>query len=119
MLKTIGKRFNRALHFDFHTPPGVDNIFGNFDAEKFADQLKDAHIEYVNITARCNMGFSYYNTKVGKKYPGLGDRDPLREIIDACHKRDIGVTAYINLGLNHEFAAILYMMMRADLPRRK
>jgi methionyl-tRNA formyltransferase len=46
--------------------------------EEFADQLKDAHIEYVNITARCNMGFSYYNTKVGKKYPGLGDRDPLR-----------------------------------------
>ena len=114
MLKTIGKRFNRALHFDFHTPPGVDNIFGNFDAEKFADQLKDVHIEYVNITARCNMGFSYYNTKVGKKYPGLGDRDPLREIIDACHKRDIGVTAYINLGLNHEFAADNHGWLKMD-----
>ena len=34
MLKTIGKKFNRALHFDFHTPPGVVNIFGNFDAEQ-------------------------------------------------------------------------------------
>ncbi|MBQ3084925.1 MAG: alpha-L-fucosidase, partial [Clostridia bacterium] len=105
MLKTIGKKFNRALHFDFHTPPGVENIFGNFDAERFAEQLQEAHIEYVNITARCNMGFSYYNTKVGKKYPGLGDRDPLREILDACHKRGIGVTAYLNLGLNHEMAA--------------
>lgn len=105
MLKTIGKRFNRALHFDFHTPPGVKNIFGNFDAAQFAGQLAEAHIEYVNITARCNMGFSYYNTKVGKKYPGLGDRDPLKEIIDACHKKNIGVTAYLNLGLNHEMGA--------------
>lgn len=105
MLKTIGPKFRRALHFDFHTPPGVENILGNFDAEKFADQLCDAHIEYVNITARCNMGFSYYDTKVGRKYPGIGDRDPLREIIDACHKRGIGVTAYINLGLDHEMGA--------------
>lgn len=105
MLKTIGKKFNRALHFDFHTPPGVGNIFGNFDAEQFAEQLADAKIEFVNITARCNMGFSYYNTKVGKKYPGLGNRDPFREILDACHKRGIGVTAYLNLGLNHEMAA--------------
>lgn len=114
MLKTIGPKFRRALHFDFHTPPGVENIFGNFDAERFADQLMDAHIEYVNITARCNMGFSYYDTRVGKKYPGLGDRDPLREIIDACHKRDIGVTAYINLGLNHEFAADNHGWLKMD-----
>ena len=105
MIKTIGKKFNRALHFDFHTPPGVKNVFGNFDAEKFAEQLADAHIEYVNITARCNMGFSYYDTKVGKKYLGLGDRDPFGEILNACHKRDIGVTAYLNLGLDHELAA--------------
>ena len=73
MKKTIGKKFSRALHFDLHTAPGIESIFGSFDAEKFADQLASAHIEYVNVTARCNMGFSYYNTKVGKKYEGLGD----------------------------------------------
>ena len=105
MYKTIGKKFRRALHFDFHTPPTIDNIFGNFDAEHFADQLADAHVEYINFFARCNMGFSYYNTKVGKKYEGLGERDVLKEVIDACHKRSIGVTAYLNIGLDHEFAA--------------
>ena len=105
MIKTIGPKFRRAVHFDFHTSPGVVNILRNFDAEHFADQLASAHIEYVNVAARCNMGFSYYNTKVGKKYPGLGDRDVLQEIIDACHRRGIGVTAYINIGLDHEIAA--------------
>ena len=105
MYKTVGQKFRRALHFDFHTPPTIKNIFGNFDAEHFADQLESAHVEYINFFARCNMGFSYYNTKVGKKYAGLGDRDVLQEVIDACHKRNIGVTAYLNIGLDHEFAA--------------
>ena len=105
MIEAIGKKFRRALHFDFHTSPGIDNLLANFDAEKFAEQLQSAHIEYINVAARCNMGFSYYETKVGKKYPGLGSRDPLAEIITACHKRDIGVTAYFNVGLNHEMAA--------------
>ena len=105
MIKAIGKKFNRALHFDFHTSPGIKNILENFDAEKFTEQLKNAHIEYVNLTARCNMGFSYYNTKVGKKYPGLNDRDPFKEMLDACHKRGIGVSAYLNLGIDHEMAA--------------
>lgn len=105
MIKTVGPKFRRALHFDFHTSPGVKNIFGNFDADHFAQQMADAHIEYVNVAARCNMGYSYYNTRVGKKYPGLGDRDALGEMIDACHKRDIGVTAYLNVGLDHELSA--------------
>lgn len=105
MIKTVGKKFRRAIHYDFHTSPGIPHIFGNFDAEKFADQLAAAQVEYINMAARCNMGFSYYNTAVGKKYPGLGDRDPLQEMITACHRKEIGVTAYINVGLDHELAA--------------
>jgi len=114
MIRTVGKQFRRALHFDFHTSPGIGNIFGNFDGEAFGAQLEKAHIEYVNIAARCNMGFSYYNTKVGRKYPGLGERDPLQEILDACHKRGIGVTAYINVGLDHEFAADNWGWLKVD-----
>jgi hypothetical protein len=93
--------FTRAMHFDFHTMPGHTKLMQGFDAEAFADKLQENHVKYINFTARCNIGFSYYDTKVGKKYPGL-QRDLLKEVIDACHKRDIGVTAYLNAGLNHE-----------------
>ena len=95
------KSMNNALHFDFHTMPGIKDIFKNFDAEKFAEDLKNARVRYINFFARCNIGFSYYNTKIGIKYPGL-ERDILKEVLDACHKRNIGVTAYFNAGLNHE-----------------
>ena len=43
MIKTKGAKFTRAIHFDFHTSPGVEGILKNFDAEKFADQLAAAH----------------------------------------------------------------------------
>ncbi len=105
MIKTVGRPFGRAMHFDCHTCPGVEQPFSRFCAEEFAAELAAAHVDHINFTARCNMGFSYYNTKVGKKYPGLGERDILQETLDACHKRGIGVSAYINVALNHELAA--------------
>ncbi len=114
MKKTVGKKFRRALHFDFHTSPGIKNIFGNFDAKRFASQLAAANVEYINMAARCNMGYSYYNTKVGKKYEGLGDRDPLAEMIEACHEKGIGFTAYFNVGLNHELAADDPSLLKID-----
>jgi hypothetical protein len=114
MDKTVGKKFRRALHFDFHTCEGIDNILGNFSAEKFAEQLDASHVEYINFFARCNMGFSYYNTKVGKKYDGLGERDVLREVLDACHKKGIGVSAYVNVGINQHFAGENVSWLKLD-----
>ena len=98
------KPMKRAVHFDFHTMPGIDNFGENFDAEKFAQQLADAKVDYVNVFARCNIGFSYYPTKVGITYPGMKGNF-LGDIVRECHKRSIGVTGYLNTGLNHELAA--------------
>lgn len=98
------KQMKRAVHFDFHTMPGVCDILENYSAEDFAEALYQANVDYVNIFARCNIGFSYYPTKVGTPYPGMkGDMvgDTVREL----HKRGMGVTLYTNGGLNHELLA--------------
>ena len=95
------KEMKRAIHIDFHTMPGIEDFGKNYDAEDFAQTLADAHVDYVNVFARCNIGFSYYPTKVGTPYPHLKG-DMLGDTIKACHKRNIGVTAYFNAGLNHE-----------------
>lgn len=95
------KKIKRAVHFDFHTMPGVEDFCANFDAEDFAATLAAAHADYVNVFARCNIGFSYYPTKLGTPYPTMKG-DLLGDTIRACHKRGIGVTAYLNGGLNHE-----------------
>ena len=93
------KDYKKAIHLDFHTMPGIYDI-NELDTERIAETLKNANVEYVNIVAECNIGFSYYPTKIGRVYPGL-KRDLLGGTLDACHKRNIGVTAYVNGGINN------------------
>lgn len=95
----MSRDYKRAIHVDFHTMPGIYDI-NNFDAEKFAETLKNAHVTYVNVVAECNLGFCYFPTKIGVVYPGL-KRDLFGETVAACRKRGIGVTAYFNGGINH------------------
>jgi len=94
-------QFKRAVHLDFHTMPGIYNFNEKFDAEKFAERLVKSHVRYINVFARCNLGFAYYDTEYGVKYPQMKG-DMFGDILRECHKRDIGVTAYLNSGIDHE-----------------
>ncbi len=97
------RKIKRAIHVDFHTMPGIPDFLERFDAEKFAQTLSDAHVEYVNVFARCNEGFAYYPTKIGVPYEGMKG-DMLGDTVKACHARGIGVTAYMNAGYDQEQA---------------
>ena len=97
------RMIKRAVHIDFHTMPGIYDFNREWDASLFAQTLKDAHIDYVNAFARCNIGFAYYPTKVGVTYPGMKG-DMFGDLLSECHKRDIGVSAYLSVGLDHEHA---------------
>ncbi len=91
----------RLIHIDFHTLPNVYNFSEEYDANEFAQTLKKANVKYINLVASCNIGFCYFPTCVGERYPYLkGDR--FGETLKACHQNGIGVSAYINVGLNHE-----------------
>ena len=107
------KNIKRAVHIDFHTMPGIENFGENWNAEVFAQTLKDANVEYINAFAQCNIGFSYYPTKIGIKYPTMKG-DMFGSLLSACHKHGIVVTAYINVGLNHEAARRHADWLRVD-----
>nr|MBQ4319992.1 hypothetical protein [Clostridia bacterium] len=91
----------RAVHLDFHTMPGIYNFNETFDASAFAERLARSHVRYINAFAECNLGFAYFDTKIGVKYPTMKG-DMFGDLLRECHKRDIGVTAYFNLGISHE-----------------
>jgi len=95
------RKMKRAIHIDFHTMPKITDFGERFDAADFAETLKEANVDYVNVFARCNIGFSYYPTKVGTPYPYMKG-DMFGDTLKECRKRGIGVTAYFNAGLNHE-----------------
>jgi hypothetical protein len=94
----------RAIHLDFHTMPGIYDFNREWDAAAFAQTLADAKVCYVNAFAKCNLGFAYYPTEIGIPYPGMKG-DMFGDLLRECHKRDIGVSAYMNVGLDHERAS--------------
>lgn len=97
------RKLKRAVHLDFHTMPNVTDFAEHFDAKRFARMLKDAKVDFVNVFAKCNLGFAYYPTEIGIPYPYMKG-DMLGDIVGECHKEGIGVAAYFNVGLDHEMA---------------
>ncbi|RAV22949.1 alpha-amylase family protein [Paenibacillus contaminans] len=97
------RKIKRAVHIDFHNLPDIADFGANFDAQVFANTLKEAHVEHVNVFAKCNIGFAYYPTTLGTMHPHL-HFDMFGQIVEACRKVNIGVTAYLNVGLDHEMA---------------
>ena len=90
-----------CLFFDFHTMPANPDVGKGFDFEAIADRFAEAGVQYVVFPARCNLGTAYYDTKIGIRHPAL-TYDMLPRFVEACHRRGIKFTAYINGGLSHE-----------------
>ncbi len=69
------------------------------------------------------MGMAYYNTKIGIRHPSL-KYDLFGAFVEACQKRNIAVTAYVNVGLSHEEGLLHrdWLVLNADgqtyLPNR-
>ena len=87
------KERGRKIHLDFHTPGVIRNIGSNFNAQEFAQTLKRAKVNTIVVFTECHFGFSYYDTKVGRKHPGLSF-DLFGEMVQELHKQDIKVIAY-------------------------
>lgn len=84
------------LHLDCHLPGWPVGALEAFDAEAWASEFARAHIGLVSLFAKCHFGNAYYYTRYGNRHPGL-PCDMLGELIEACHRRGIKVTAYYSL----------------------
>lgn len=89
----------RKLFFDYHTYQAALNVASRFDADHWANQLENAHVQAVSLHAYCNYGWRYYRKgKTGYVHPGLPEGlDMVEEVMQACHKRGIRVIAYFNV----------------------
>ena len=90
-----------CLFYDNHTMPACPDVGENFDAELFTDRIKNCGVDYLTFHARCNMGMAYYDTKIGIKHPSL-KYDLFGRLAEACQRKDIALTAYLNGGISNE-----------------
>ena len=93
---------HRQIHLDFHTPAGV-TVGDNFNAAEFFDTLETAKVNSIALFAKCHHGYSYFDTKVGTRHPGLGF-DLLGHMVAESAKRKMPVLAYFSLNVDEVFA---------------
>ena len=87
----------RQVHLDFHTCEQIVGIGSKFDAARFAQTLKDAHVNSVTCFSRCHHGMIYHDTRFPNRHPHL-QVNLLAEQIEACHALGIRVPIYITVG---------------------
>lgn len=93
----------RQIHMDFHTSPDIPDIAGEFNGAAFAGMLKDAHVESINLFAKCHHGFYYYPTRLGTVHPNL-KINLLKEQLDACKAEGIRTLIYTCVGWSEDTA---------------
>ncbi|MCX5758341.1 MAG: beta-galactosidase trimerization domain-containing protein, partial [Candidatus Hydrogenedentes bacterium] len=72
----------------------ADNLYAaKFNGKEIVEKAISANCQYVVIWAK-DSEFAYYNSKVAPKCPGLGDRDVLREAVDAAAPHKLPIIAY-------------------------
>jgi len=87
----------RQIHLDFHTSEQLPGVGLNFSKAQFQAALKEAHVNAINVFAKCHHSWSYYPTKVGKMHPNL-TFDLLAAQIEACHEIDVLAPIYYTVG---------------------
>ncbi len=83
---------------DGSQPQTFRELIDGFDAEAFACECAEIGVDYVNFTAyHANMYPLYPSEYLKKMLPGhSAERDVIRELIDALHKRNIKLQLYIH-----------------------
>ena len=98
----------RQIHLDFHNSPAISDIGRDFDAHAFAEAMRVAHVQSVNVFAKCHHGHLYYRTARSERHPGLAAScDLLREQVDALHDNGIRAPLYFSVQCD-EYAAHIH-----------
>ena len=95
----------RQIHLDFHTSEHIPGIGSAWNKQHWQETLRRGHVNSINVFAVCHHGWSYYNTKVGRRHPGIADGfDLTRAQVDACREVDIHTQVYLTVGVNNRMA---------------
>lgn len=89
--------FKRGIHLDFHTPElEFKTALKKFSARQWAQEMKQAHVQWATIFAKCHFGNTYYYTNIGHRHNDL-KCDLMQEAADALQQEGIRVSVYYSL----------------------
>lgn len=88
------------IHVKKYAEFAKDFTAENFDADAIADIAVAAEMKYINITSRHHDSFCLWNTKETNfnTVNTPAKRDIIKELAEACRKRDLGLCLYYSHG---------------------
>jgi len=87
----------RRAVIDMHIPDWDPRFLSEFDADRYVEALVRSRAQSIVCYAHSHVGLFNYPTKIGQQHGGLKGRDIVAEMIERCHRRDIGVVLYTSL----------------------
>jgi alpha-L-fucosidase len=101
-----GGAYTVTVNRDGSKPLGLDDLANRFDAEGLAQDLSSMGVEYVLFTAwHASMNLLYPSAVMDRWIPGhSAKRDVIRDLIKACHARNIRVLLYTHPRDGHDLS---------------
>jgi hypothetical protein len=96
MERAMSERYRSAFRgylIDHHSPPPPVIDFTRLDAEEYRSFFRTANLNTVMMYCKDHWGYSYYDTKIGTRHPGL-NRDWVGEIVAVLRGEQIEFNAY-------------------------
>ncbi|MBX3420934.1 MAG: hypothetical protein KF752_05180 [Pirellulaceae bacterium] len=76
-----------------YSDPTDQRYCAELDGRQIVRECVAAHCQYLVMWVR-DGDYAYYNSRLLPKAPGLGNRDPLREVVDEAKHHDLPIIAY-------------------------
>lgn len=86
---------------DMHIEDWNEEFLRDFDPEKYAENLKKAHIQTAMIYIHSHVGYNNYKTETGHAHKEMDvPYSRIQELVDICHREGMTVVAYYSLTYN-------------------
>ncbi|MBF0297343.1 MAG: beta-galactosidase trimerization domain-containing protein [Oligoflexia bacterium] len=93
-MSDLFKKTFRGYLIDHHSPDPPTITFDKLNTEEYLLFFKEAHINNLMLYCKDHWGVTYYDTKIGKRHPGLRDRDWIKELRPILKENNIEFNAY-------------------------
>ena len=89
----------RGYLIDHHSPDPPVQRLDKLDVREWEEALRRAHVNCMLTYCKDHYGVTYYDTKVGRKHPGL-KTDWIAEVAYMMRRNDIEFWAYYSVGFD-------------------
>lgn len=94
------KKTFRAYEVGYHAPEPPIVALKNLDVKEYEKLFRIANIDSLWVYCKDHWGLCNYDTKIGKKHPGL-KIDLVEELSAFCRKNNIEFVAYYSVGFDN------------------